>query len=182
MSIGCGSASDFANKVIPNTDIKLMVLPYNHSVIHESPTRFVRVVTSVNTRKDNAFILNAMAKFNPNINVERWRISSRRPKGAVKSLLFMRMDDKSFEIIKRQDMKLNYTLGPITIELERKKANNGIRPSEAINVAVSGNSFVGKPSSHTLSSHVLMASAPASNVPGLIREDGSDTKRPKNRI
>lgn len=80
---------------IPELSHKLMVVPHDELVQANAKQTQVRVVTCLPTRQDSRFILEAMAKLNSNLSTERWRITSRRNKGAAKSTILMRMDKES---------------------------------------------------------------------------------------
>lgn len=97
--------------VLPKVDAKIMVIPQDQTVNYNVAPNLVRTVLCLPSKKPNDFILNALAQLNPNIITEKWRIASRRFKGAVKTLLFMRMDRDSFAIIKNQNFKINWILG-----------------------------------------------------------------------
>lgn len=75
------------------------------------------------TRKLNEFILSGLAQQNKNLDTSKWRIAHRRPKGATKSTLFLRMDRESFRTIEDQGMKVNWILGTVQLELERQGKN-----------------------------------------------------------
>lgn len=107
---------------VPETIPKLVVIP--HDEVWETPVTqsFIRVVTCISTRRDSGFILDAIAKMNPHLNTENWKITSRRKKGATKLTLFMRMDEHSYRTIQNQGGKINWFLGAVTVEQEKHKA------------------------------------------------------------
>lgn len=132
---------------IPNVNGKLVVIPQSQTVQLDIAPKVVRTVVCLPTKKPNDFILRALAQLNYNIDTQHWRISHRRFKGATNSLLFMRMDNESYSVIKKQNNKINWLIGPVDVEIEHQKvkANNGTHPSRAPAATVFGGAHVGYP-------------------------------------
>lgn len=158
----------------PGINSKLIALPHEAPVKMAAVKDMVRVVTTLPTRNTNQFILKALAGFNKNLNTEDWRITKRRPKGASKLTLFMRMDRASFNLIGRQNGEINWILKPEAVELEKKKPKNGNvspggnQPTVTRN-PVSGQRQQSRPSSGNEVMEVDQT------VPGPILKEGSGT-------
>lgn len=85
----------------------------------------------------------------------------------------MRMDEESFDIVMRNGMTINWTLGPVKVELERKRPKNGNRPPEAVEALEIGDSTAGQTKTGTPSSLEVMDYNDASSTLGLARTDRS---------
>lgn len=164
---------NFNDSVVPNINGKIIVVPQDQIVTVASQERQVRTVVHLPTRKSNDFILNALAGLNTNLNTEKWKISSRKHKGATKTTLFMRMDSESFEIIKQQNFIINWILGTAIVELENQKSKSkkGNQPSGASTATASGVYNMKIPDSGKPSSKEVMEVDPLNS--GLAQQGGS---------
>lgn len=168
---------------IPNVQSKLIILPQDEQVQLVETQTMVRVVACVPSRKSNEIILDTFAQHNKNLNTEKWKITSKRYKGAIRSTIFMRIDKESFEIIKQQGNLINWILAE-TIEVmkehQKGKPRHGKTSSEAPQATVIRSSESGgqKRFNQPSSSEVMGKN---SKNAGLIRKDGSDSKNYPNQ-
>lgn len=129
------SSSEWVIKTISSAtefkESKLVVVPANEVIQFTIAVKHVRVVTTIPTRKESHDILKALAHLNKNLNTEKWRITRKRPSGATKSIVYMRMDEQSYETIAKQSHRINWLLGTIDVTLERhgKKPNDNHSPA-----------------------------------------------------
>lgn len=106
---------------IPAVNGQLTVLPQDTPLKLKPEMVMVRVVTCIPTKQPKEKILDNLTQMNKNLNTRSWDIKRIRPKGSS-SMIFMRMDKKSFDFIVSQDSKINWILGPITIREEEHRA------------------------------------------------------------
>lgn len=167
------------NTVLPNTDIKLLVLPYKQSIPCDA-IKMVRVVVCLNTSIENAFILKGFKNCNPNINTDHWRISGRKPRGKYNTVLFMRMDEESFNLVKMNEMRVNWTLGPVAVELEKKRPMGGNRFNEATEASAHRTTTESQTDFGLPSSQEVLDNEYYPGTPGLVNVDGSDDAEANN--
>ena len=147
----------------------LIVLPHDTPMLYRPEHVMVRTVTTIPSRKTKDEILNYMARLNKHLNTEKWRITNSRPKGTG-LLLHMRMDKQSFDIIERQNGKINWILGPIIINKETHNPKRGSFSSAPSTVAAISNSDLGEHHLTPPSSEVVDGTPKA---PGLTSYGGS---------
>lgn len=61
-------------------------------------------------------------QLNKNLNVNKWIIKARRPAGAYKTSLFIRMDEESIDRLKTQNYKANWIMR--TVQVNQTSVNN----------------------------------------------------------
>lgn len=106
---------------IPSVEGTLTVLPHDTPLIVRPELVMVRTEATIPTKLPKANILDSIAQLNRNLNTENWYIKRIRPRGS-NSIVYMRMDKRSFDAITAQNNKVHWILGPITIKLESHKS------------------------------------------------------------
>lgn len=108
---------------IPEIYSKLVVVPHDMQMQFDPVFVNVRVVTTIPTRRPKDQILSDLGQLNKDLDTDRWRITNIRRKGSSNSTVYMRIDKRSFDTINaREGNKVNWILGPISIEKEVHKA------------------------------------------------------------
>lgn len=164
---------------VPKVKSKVIVLQQSEMALSmpQGP-KMVRTEVCITSRKEKSKILDYFTQLNKNLNTEHWRISNFRFKGANKTIIFMRMDEVSYEQIKNQDSRINWILEQVNVDIERtrSKPNKSSAASQASIAGSSGNSLKGKPKMannkpSSPSSMEVMEMEPARS--GLSRKEGS---------
>lgn len=133
--------------IIPWDGCKSKIMVMSQS----EPPKLVRTVVCVPTRNRNEYILDIFTQLNKNLNVKEWIIKARRPMGAFKTSLFIRMDEESVKRLKSQNYKANWILGTVQVNLEKENRSSqpasGNPTSVETNATVSGGNRTGSSSS-----------------------------------
>lgn len=106
---------------IPSIDGKLTVLPHDTPLKLNPEKIMIRTVATIPTKLPQEKILDSLAQLNKNLNTESWNIKRIRPRGS-NSIVYMRMDKRSFDAITAQHNKVHWILGPITIKQEEHRS------------------------------------------------------------
>ncbi len=155
---------------IPSVNGQVTVLPQNTPQNFKPEMVMVRVVTCIPTKQPKEKILDNLAQMNKNLNTRSWDIKRIRPKGSS-SIVYMRMDKRSHDIIESHNNEINWILGPIKIRLEEHRKPNPPNTATANNSDAAsgnplhGNSHLKPPSKEDVDSYP--------KGPGLTRNGGS---------
>lgn len=114
---------------IPSVDGHLTVLPQDTPLIFRPELVGVRTVSCIPTKQPKEKILNNLAS----LDTQGWDIKRIRPKGSS-SMVYMRMDNRSFDTIQSQEGKINWILGPINVKLEEHRAK--LKPPNATSAPI----------------------------------------------
>lgn len=105
---------------IPSIDSQLTVLPQDTPLKFRPELVMVRTYACFPTKQPKEKIMDTIAQMNKQLDTQNWHIKRIRSKGSS-SMVYMRMDKRSFDNIQSQEGKINWILGPITIRLEEHR-------------------------------------------------------------
>lgn len=114
--------SDAVKNGIPEVEGALTILPHDTPLTFKPEFISVRTVICIPTKKPKAQILDFLAQMNRDLNTEKWQIKNIRPKGSCNSIVYMRMDKRSFDQICEKGNLINWILGPVTVQLEEHRS------------------------------------------------------------
>lgn len=108
---------------IPGFPDALVVVPQETQMKFDPTFVMVRVVSKIPTKQPKDKILDNLAQLNRDLNTDSWQIKSIRPKGSS-SMVYMRIDKRSFDTITERGSTVNWILGPININMEEHNSRS----------------------------------------------------------